>query len=497
MNIRLRHLLAAAAMLAMNATAQITGYEYWLDGNLDGRQAVSCADGNIRHEVDVSALAPGIHRYHFRAQDAQGRWSGTNCRYFLVLGRDLTASQATVCRHAVDGGAWTETKVTEGTAQFDVPAAGLAPGIHRLLVSVGDNAGRWSGTFVHNFLSLGPDYSGNRTCAYEYWIDGDVAARRSGATADGNVSIELDAAEMSYGLHNVTLRVSDEAGRWSSPLSRYFVKPEPSLAGNMITAYEYWFNREPVRHVEVDPANPFIADGLLVNVDVYEPNDIGGDYTVDWNSMTAYVPDDVVFGIRFADAAGRYTEARTDTFAYDVPVTLDVKRLSWGDTATVDKTSPGMIYAYDVEAQAGDTLVWSATARCTVDIYEYGGNRLARLKGDTPPCYKMEVGTGGRLLALVYGAGSDTLGVCCDRIFDATGISMAEAGINVSARDGYITVSGAYGGRCAVYSVGGYVAAWRGRMADKETFNVGTGVFVVVLTDASGNTFRQTFAVSK
>lgn len=497
MKIRLRHLLAAAAMLAMSATAQITGYEYWLDGNLDGRQAVSCADGNIRHEVDVSALVPGIHRYHFRAQDAQGRWSSPTCRYFLCLGRDLTASQATVCRYAIDDGEWTEKEVTDGTVEFDVPTTGLAPGIHRLLVGVSDNAGRWSSTFVHTFLCLGADYSGNKTRAYEYWIDGDVATRQSGATADGNVNIELDAAEMSYGLHHITLRVSDEAGRWSSPLSRYFVKLEPSLADNMITAYEYWFNREPVRRVEIDPVNPFSTDELLVSIDGFEPNDIDENYTVDWNSMTAYVPDDVVFGIRFADAAGRYTEARTDTFACDVPVTLDVKRLSWGDTATVDKTSPGRIYAYDVEAQAGDTLVWSATARCTVDIYEAGGNRLARLKGDTPPSYKMKVEAGGRLLALVYGAESDTLGVCCDRIFDATGISMAEAGIDVSARDGYITVTGAYGGRCAVYSVSGYVAARRDRMTDKETFNVGTGVFVVVLTDASGNTFRQTFAVSK
>ena len=54
--------------------------------------------------------------------------------------------------------------------------------------------------------------------------------------------------------------------------------------------------------------------------------------------------------------------ARTDTFAYDVPVALDFRSLVYGDSAMVVQPGVGRIYAYEVTAQAGDSLVWGANA---------------------------------------------------------------------------------------------------------------------------------------
>ena len=72
--------------------------------------------------------------------------------------------------------------------------------------------------------------------------------------------------------------------------------------------------------MEVTPANPFAADDIWLDVEGVVPHEIPEDYTVDWETCTAYCPDDVVFAMRFGDTSGRWTEARTDTFAYDVPV---------------------------------------------------------------------------------------------------------------------------------------------------------------------------------
>lgn len=495
MKTSIKKMLPTLALLALPASGQIAGYEYWIDNGYDRKVEVRTSDGNIRQEVDVSALSPGIHRFQFRAEDARGRWSNPFCKQFLCLGPDYTDNDATACQYAVDNGKWQETAVKDGLVSLEIPSTGLTQGIHQLSLRVGDGVGRWSPTMVHNFLYLGPDYGQNKMNRYEYWIDGAVEARVSGSTVDGQVQLELEAGNLCYGIHHITLRCADEVGRWSTPMTHYFLKPEPSMAGNMITAYEYWFNSGQAVRVDVTPANPFKVDDLLIEVAGVVPNDIDDDYTVNWDETTAYTADDVVFGIRYGDASGRWSEALTDTFAYNVPVRFDITKLAWSDTAYVDKPEAGRIYAFDVEAQAGDSLTWHTTGPCKLDLYDGTGARLARLNSPTVAVrHKMTADADGRIIALVYSAQADTLGVCCDKS-EASGITLAQSGIRISQSDGRITVSGAPGGSCTVYGVQGYAVDRRDSMGYTETFDVNGGVYIISLTDASGKVYRQTIAV--
>ena len=427
MNKKTIQMLPLLTLLAMPVSGQtIAGYEYWFDDGYAGRTEVRDAGGDIRHEIDVSALTPGMHRFMFRVEDTEGRWSNTLCKQFVYFG---------------------------------------------------------------------PSYGDKSVTRYELWLDDNVESRMSGDVTGGAIQMEIDAAGLSCGLHRVVLRAQDAAGRWSMAKVHNFVKPEPSLAGNMISSYEYWFNRGAVTRVEVGPANPFTADDLLIEVRDVVPNDIDDDYTVDWDEMTAYTADDVVFGIRYGDTAGRMSEARTDTFAYNVPVRLDVTRLVWGDTVNVAGPEAGRIYAYDVEAEAGDSLTWCTSGPCKMDIYAGTGERLARIDSPAMPVeHKMKAVSAGRVLALVYGVPSDTLSVCCNRK-GTSGITFAGSGVEICAGDGKITVVGASGRRCSLYSVQGYVVDRRLCMGETETFDVSGGVYVIVLTDDSGNTCRQTIAV--
>lgn len=427
MNKKTIQMLPLLTLLAMPVSGQtIAGYEYWFDDGYADRTEVRDGGGDIRQEIDVSALTPGMHRFMFRVEDTEGRWSNTLCKQFVYFG-----------------------------------------------ASYGDKS----------------------VTRYELWLDDNVESRMSGDVTGGNIQMAIDAAGLSCGLHRVVLRAQDAAGRWSMAKVHNFVKPEPSLAGNMISSYEYWFNRGAVTRVEVGPANPFTADDLLIEVSDVVPNDIDDDYTVDWDEMTAYTADDVVFGIRYGDTAGRMSEARTDTFAYNVPVRLDVTRLVWGDTVSVAGPEAGRIYAYDVEAEAGDSLTWCTSGPCKMDIYAGTGERLARIDSPAMPVeHKMKAVSAGRVLALVYGVPSDTLSVCCNRK-ETSGITFAGSGVEICAGDGKITVVGASGCRCSLYSVQGYVVDRRLRMGETETFDVSGGVYVIVLTDDSGNTCRQTIAV--
>lgn len=495
MNISILKTLPLFALAAMPASAQVAGYEYWLDNDYGAKAVVMAPGGSIAEEVDVSALAPGLHRFQLRVVDAQGRWSSPLCRQFVCLGPDYGGNAPSHCQYSVDGGAWREAAMSGGVANIDVPTAGFAPGLHRIVVRVGDGVGRWSGAMARQFLCLGPDYGQNKPARYEWWMDGDVAGRTGGTVADGRIQLDIDAAGLSYGLHHITLRTQDEAGRWSSPAAHNFVKPEPSLVGNAISAYEYWFNRGAVRRVGVGPANPFVAEGLLVEVKDVVPNDIEPDYTVDWAASTLTTADDVVFGIRYGDARGRWSEARTDTFACSVPVGFSVERLPWGDTVRVVGPEAGNVFAYDVVPDGGDSLLWCSTAPCVVDLYDAAGVRFARLGGDGKAVsYKMRAEAGGRIVALVYGATADTLGLCCHRPY-ATGIASVESGVSVAVSGGRIVVSGAEGFGCTVYAIEGYAVAARRAMGAKESFGVSPGVYVVALTDRSGNTTTRTVAV--
>ena len=192
MNKKTIQMLPLLTLLAIPVSGQtIAGYEYWFDDGYAGRTEVRDAGGDIRHEIDVSALTPGMHRFMFRVEDTEGRWSNTLCKQFVYFG---------------------------------------------------------------------PSYGDKSVTRYELWLDDNVESRMSGDVTGGAIQMEIDAAGLSCGLHRVVLRAQDAAGRWSMAKVHNFVKPEPSLAGNMISSYEYWFNRGAVTRVEVGPANPFTVD---------------------------------------------------------------------------------------------------------------------------------------------------------------------------------------------------------------------------------------------
>lgn len=243
--------------------------------------------------------------------------------------------------------------------------------------------------------------------------------------------------------------------------------------------------------MEVTPANPFAADDIGVDVEGVVPHEIPEDYTVDWETCTAYCPDDVVFGMRFGDTSGRWTEARTDTFAYDVPVALDFRSLVYGDSAMVVRPEEGWIYAYEVTAQAGDSLVWGANAPCRMDIYDESGTRLYRLGQSVGAMeQKMEAETNGKLYALAYGARVDTLSLWCHKLVP-TRVSWVESGIKVSVSEGHIRVVQAEGWDCSVYHTQGYVLERRKGLKVSEDFVLPRGIYVVSLTAKDGNTYKK------
>ncbi len=484
-------LLPALSLLPASAAAQMAGYEYWIDGNGTQRTYVEQTQGEVELEVDVSDLPPGIHRFHFRARDAQNRWSSPFCRYFLRLGKTCEGNGMATCEYAIDGGEWTETALPDGQLALELPVSGLMPGLHRLTLRFADEAGRWTGAMSRYFVCLGTDYSSNTMQKYEYWLDGDYAARKEGVVEGNITNFEITATALAYGLHHVGYRFQDAMGHWSAPFSRYFVKVEPPLSGNRMEAYEYWFNNGKTTRVEIPPANPFTAENLWVDIVGVIPHSVPDDYTVDWETNTAYCQDDVVFGVRFGDSSGRWTEARTDTFAYNVPVPLDFHLLVYGDSAMVVQPEAGRIYAYEVTAQAGDSLVWKTSGPCRLDIYDETGTRLYRLDHPVSATeQKMEIKTNGKLYALVSDLRADTFSVSCHQLTPSH-VSWVESGIKISVSKGQLRVAQAEGWNCSIYHMQGYVVEQRKKLKAEEHFSLPQGLYVVCLTAENGHQHKK------
>lgn len=65
----------------MPQAISVTKYEYWIDGNWDGKHMGENASGLIDIDIDISQLEAGMHCLYFRIQDQQGLWSAplTHC----------------------------------------------------------------------------------------------------------------------------------------------------------------------------------------------------------------------------------------------------------------------------------------------------------------------------------------------------------------------------------------------------------------------------------
>ncbi len=88
--------------------------------------------------------------------------------------------------------------------------------------------------------------SAQQPVRYEYWFDHDASHRQSGEMSGQEYEeLSLDASALIDGMHLVSLRVQDNKGQWSSPLTRYFMNDRNRQDENATTRpvrYEYWFD---------------------------------------------------------------------------------------------------------------------------------------------------------------------------------------------------------------------------------------------------------------
>ena len=126
-----------------------------------------------------------------------------------------------------------------------VDVSDLREGMHNLYYRIGDDAGQWSPLFVWSFF-VAPirDLGAKTITTTEYWIDQNLAERKTAEVSGDTWLLTLDASVLSEGIHTLNYRFVDNYGL-CSPLQvwSFLVAPVRNQGAKTITAAEYWIDQ--------------------------------------------------------------------------------------------------------------------------------------------------------------------------------------------------------------------------------------------------------------
>lgn len=283
-NIMKTMLLVGVMIFSTSITAQITGGEYWIDGDIAARKALSPGT-----TIDISSLSPGLHKLTVRVKDGKGLWSNQIARLFYVMpDAHADATSVAAAEYWIDDVKQT-TATTLNTQVIDISQ--LDDGLHKLMVRVKDNKGVWSNQMTRTFfVSSAAHADATSITAREFWIDGKIADRQK---IDDTPAV-INISSLPAGLHMLTMRVQDNNGVWSNQMARMFYvasTPEPSDA--TLVNYLYWIDGDKEHKVMGT-----IDDSHSLTIDIGDLEE--GDHTFTW-----YV----------SDSKGRWSDPITEVFA--------------------------------------------------------------------------------------------------------------------------------------------------------------------------------------
>jgi len=117
------------------------------------------------------------------------------------------------------------------TLSASVDISSLAVGLHSFTMRVKDSDGLWSSPVTKFFVIPAMPTVAGSVAERQYWLDGDVANR---TTLDASVAA-VDLGELGQGMHSFTMRVKDDVGVWSAPVTKFFIiETMPEVASEAI-----------------------------------------------------------------------------------------------------------------------------------------------------------------------------------------------------------------------------------------------------------------------
>lgn len=161
---------------------------------------------------------------------------------------------------------------TKLTIDQAVDASGLREGMHTLYFRIGDTAGQWSPLQVWTFF-VAPirDKGAKAIKAVEYWIDKNLADRKTTELSGDTWQQTLDVTDLSEGIHTLNYRFVDNYGDYSPVSQAIFSKVQKKAT--QIKKLRYWWSNRTDMIEEVEADQPSFTYESLLKVPEYARQD--------------------------------------------------------------------------------------------------------------------------------------------------------------------------------------------------------------------------------
>ena len=320
-------LLALLCCIVVTAqTTSVTECEYWIDQQFDSRQTANMSAGELTTQLDMSALPLGLHSLAIRTGTGDGRWSPVLVKYFLVPQPGSTQENTLAgYEYWIDGNydnKVTGTFSTGGIVTTDLDMSSLPIGLHSISFRALDDNGHVSSVLVKYFLvPENTSTTENSIAGYRYWFDKDMENIVEGEmTSSGTIATDIDVSALNAGLHFFNYQVKDAIGKYSATMVSFFTVPEQGGLGDKIVAYDYWFNNNPRKRVEVTPTATLELNDIVIDMEGVEPETVPADYVFNSETKQVVFTFDVEFGLQVFNDLGTGSEAVTQTVGYEFTI---------------------------------------------------------------------------------------------------------------------------------------------------------------------------------
>ena len=364
---------------------------YWFDNDEQTIRTYPAGTGAAL--IDASQLRDGIHLLHVQAKGASPR-----SQMFLKVPQ-VQGIDSMTCMLFVDGQTYRKESVSthEGLLHWEIDAAAMTPGIHKVQMLVVTPSGVATGmreTFFYRAMT--PAEQASMKCYYS--IDGSEHLVEAGSYRNGTFHFDLDQRDIADGLHQISLMLITEQGVASQSMSAFFMKTP--LGGNGITRYDYWLNdheSEAVRQVLPEHIDPLKLVQLIpVQAEPFRSSSFAFEVDKEGKPML-YARND--FHLRTFDAANRLTESSAPFIDRRVKRELtDVVPLTDKQGILRDtRPAANAIRWHELTMGIGDTLALRLSQPATVQVFSPTGQEVYAASGAESTafggCHAREAGT--------------------------------------------------------------------------------------------------------
>ncbi len=214
-------------------------YEYWLDNSNENKVSGLLNGSANSFMVDLPGMKEGVHYFNYRLRTSEGVWGSVYRKPFFKLG-DQSQSQAVRYEYWFDNqyNLKKTGSLSAGATIFNIDLSEMRPGGHFFNCRVEASDGRIGSIYRKYFLVM-PE--SQLAVGYEYWLDNDYAARKSGVVEGRILNFDMDLSDMDkkHPVHFFNLRLKDAAGKWGSVYRKAIVNPDPTDFGKILGYREY------------------------------------------------------------------------------------------------------------------------------------------------------------------------------------------------------------------------------------------------------------------